>query len=90
VAANTPWDRVAREVVTATGGTIENGAASFFLLHDDPPKMAETVSQAFLGMSIQCAKCHNHPMEKWTNDQYYAFANLFSRVRTKSTARALL
>ncbi len=88
VAANTPWDKVAREVVTAAGGTIENGAASFFLLHDDPPKMAETVSQAFLGMSIQCAKCHNHPMEKWTNDQYYSFANLFSRVRTKNTPRA--
>jgi hypothetical protein len=88
VAANTPWDKVVREVVTSTGGTIENGAASFYLLHDDPPKMAETVSQAFLGMSIQCAKCHNHPMEKWTNDQYYAFANLFSRVRTKNTPRA--
>ena len=39
--------------------------------------MAETTSQAFLGMSINCAKCHNHPMEKWTNDQYYKMANLF-------------
>lgn len=88
VAANTPWDVVVRELVTASGGTIENGAAAFYLLHDDPPEMAENVSQAFLGMSIQCAKCHNHPMEKWTNDQYYAFANLFSRVRSKSTPRA--
>ncbi len=88
VAANVPWDRLAREVVTSSGGTIENGAASFFLLQDDPAKMAETVSQAFLGMSIQCAKCHNHPMEKWTNDQYYAFANLFARVRAKNTPRA--
>jgi hypothetical protein len=88
VAANAPWDRVVRELVTASGGTIENGAASFYLLHDDPTEMAETVSQAFLGMSIQCAKCHNHPMEKWTNDQYYAFANLFARVRSKSSPRA--
>jgi hypothetical protein len=88
VAANAPWDSMVRELVTATGGTIENGAASFFLLHDDPTEMAETVSQAFLGMSIQCAKCHNHPMEKWTNDQYYAFANLFARVRSKSSPRA--
>ena len=87
IAANTPWDQVARSVVTASGGTIENGAASFYLLHDDPAKQAEVVSQTFLGMSIQCAKCHNHPMEKWTNDQYYAFANLFSRVRVKSSAR---
>ncbi len=45
--------------------------------------MAENVSQAFLGLSINCAKCHNHPLEKWTNDQYYAMANLFSRVRAK-------
>ena len=45
--------------------------------------MAENVSQAFLGLSIGCAKCHNHPLEKWTNDQYYAMANLFSRVRAK-------
>src|SRR5882672_452477 len=88
VAANTPWDRFARQVVTARGGTIENGAGSFFVLQDDPTEMAETASQAFLGMSIQCARCHNHPMEKWTNDQYYAFANLFSRVRAKSGVRA--
>jgi hypothetical protein len=45
--------------------------------------MAENVSQAFLGLSIGCARCHNHPLEKWTNDQYYAFANLFARVRAK-------
>ncbi|HZE96254.1 MAG TPA: DUF1553 domain-containing protein [Planctomycetota bacterium] len=88
VAANTPWDRFARQVVTARGGTIENGAGSFFVLQDDPTEMAETASQAFLGMSIQCARCHNHPMEKWTNDQYYAFANLFARVRAKSGTRA--
>jgi hypothetical protein len=48
--------------------------------------MAETTSQAFLGMSINCARCHNHPMEKWTNDEYFAFANLFARVRAKSGA----
>ncbi len=45
--------------------------------------MAENVSQVVLSLSIGCAKCHNHPLEKWTNDQYYAFANLFSRVRAK-------
>ena len=56
----------------------------FTYLHDDPRTMAETTSQAFLGMSVQCAKCHNHPMEKWTNDQYYKLANLFARVRTKN------
>jgi len=77
-----------RDLLTATGSTLENGAGNFFVLHDEPTKLAETVSVAFLGMSINCAKCHNHPMEKWTNDQYYAFANLFSRVRQKDGATA--
>ncbi|MDB5289578.1 MAG: hypothetical protein JWL69_819 [Phycisphaerales bacterium] len=86
VADNTSWDQFARRVVTATGSTLENGAANFYLLHDDPSKSAETVSVAFLGMSVNCAKCHNHPLEKWTNNQYFAFANLFSRVRTKNAS----
>ncbi len=84
VAANTPWDVLVRKIVTAQGGTLQNGGANFYVLHDDPRLMAETVSQAFLGMSINCAKCHNHPMEKWTNKQYYQMANLFARVRTKN------
>ncbi len=84
VAANTPWDTFARKLVTAQGSTLENGAANYFVLHEDPRDMSETTSQAFLGMSINCAKCHNHPMEKWTNDQYYQMANLFARVRLKS------
>ena len=84
VAANTPWDQFARQVTTAKGSTLQNGAANFYVLHDDPRAMAETTSQAFLGMSINCAKCHNHPMEKWTNNQYYQMANLFARVRFKT------
>lgn len=83
VAANTPWDEFVRQIVTATGSTHENGAANFYALHQDPESTAETVAQAFLGLSINCAKCHNHPLEKWTNDQYYGFANMFARVRAK-------
>ena len=87
VAANTPWDQVARQVITAQGSTLENGAANFYVLHDDPMALTETTSLAFLGMSINCARCHNHPMEKWTNDQYFGMANLFARVRLKTGAR---
>ncbi len=83
VEKNTPWDQMAREIITAKGGSIENGATNFYAVHQDPETMAENVSQAFLGLSLACAKCHDHPLEKWTNDQYYAFANLFSRVRGK-------
>lgn len=83
VAANKPWDQFVREIVTAQGSSTENGATNFYSLHQDPETMSENVCQAFLGLSINCAKCHNHPLEKWTNDQYYAMANLFARVRAK-------
>ena len=83
VEKNLPWDEMARQVVTATGLSTEEGATNFYAVHQDPENMAENVSQAFLSLSINCAKCHDHPLEKWTNDQYYAFANLFSRVRAK-------
>ncbi|MFK7819540.1 MAG: DUF1549 domain-containing protein [Planctomycetaceae bacterium] len=83
VEANTPWDKLVSELVTSTGSSYENGATNFFALHQSPEDMAENTSQAFMGLSIGCAKCHNHPLEKWTNDQYYGFANLFSRVRAK-------
>ncbi|HKS37329.1 MAG TPA: DUF1553 domain-containing protein [Verrucomicrobiae bacterium] len=84
VAANTPWDLFVRRILTTQGSTLENGAGNFYVLHEDPRLMAETTTQAFLGMSVNCAKCHNHPMEKWTNEQYYRFANLFARVRAKT------
>lgn len=83
VEKNTPWDQFVREIVTAKGSSVVNGATNFYALHQTPEDMAENVSQAFMGLSIGCAKCHNHPLEKWTNDQYYSFANLFSRVRAK-------
>ena len=83
VSENRPWDQMVREILTATGDSDENGATNFYALHQSPEQMTENACQAFLGLSIGCAKCHNHPLEKWTNDQYYAMANLFSRVRAK-------
>lgn len=83
VASNTPWDEFARGVILAKGSTFENGAANFYALHQDPQDMVETTSMAFLGMSLQCAHCHDHPNEKWTNDDYYGMVSLFARVRGK-------
>ena len=83
VTANTPWDAMVREIITATGESVENGATNFYALSQSPEDMTENACQAFLGLSIGCAKCHNHPLEKWTNDQYYAMANLFARVKAK-------
>lgn len=86
VAMNTPWDLFVKRLILANGSTLENGAANFYVLHEDPLSMAETTTQAFLGMSINCARCHNHPLEKWTNDEYFGMVNLFARVRAKSGA----
>jgi hypothetical protein len=83
VQENKPWDVMVREILTATGNSLENGATNFYGINQDPETMTENACQAFLGLSIGCAKCHNHPLEKWTNDQYYAMANLFARVRAK-------
>ncbi len=80
---NTPWDEFARSIITAAGSSIENGPTNFYSLHETPEDMTENVSQAFMSLSLACAKCHNHPLEKWTNDQYYGMANIFVRVRAK-------
>ncbi len=83
VADNVPWDRFARAIVTAKGDSQVDGLANYFVLHRDPIDLTESASMAFLGLSLTCARCHNHPMEKWTQDQYYGMANLFARVGLK-------
>jgi hypothetical protein len=85
---NKPYDRFARDILTASGSTLRNGAANYFVLHKDVSDLSESTSVTFLGMSITCARCHNHPLERWTQDQYWAMANLFSRVGLKNGDRA--
>ena len=83
VADNQPWDQFARDIVTASGSTFANGGTGYFVIHKDVTDLAESTATTFLGTAIGCAKCHNHPLEKWTQDQYWAFANLFARVGLK-------
>jgi hypothetical protein len=87
VADNQPWDKFARDVLTASGSTLSDGGGNFFVLHKDVSALAEATAITFLGTGIGCAKCHNHPLEKWTQDEYWAFANLFSRVALKNGDR---
>jgi hypothetical protein len=84
VAANKPWDRMAREILTASGNTLTNGAANYYVLHKNPIDVTENVALTFMGFSITCARCHNHPLERWTQKDYYQMANLFSRVAIKN------
>jgi hypothetical protein len=85
VERNLPWNEFARQIVTAQGSTLENGAANYFVLHKDPKKLNEATTLTFLGLSIGCAQCHDHPLERWTQDDYYGMAALFARVRAKDT-----
>jgi len=87
VAANRPWDELARSVLTATGASTDNPAVGYFIVTVGEKRDAEksevvaSVAQAFLGTRIGCAECHNHPLEKYTQDDYYHFAAFFSRVK---------
>jgi Protein of unknown function (DUF1549)/Protein of unknown function (DUF1553)/Bacterial Ig-like domain (group 2) len=86
VAEDKPWNKLVTEIVTATGRTAENGAANYWVIHRDPLDTSENMAQAFLGITITCAHCHNHPLAKWTQKDYYGMANLFARVRLKTFA----
>ena len=86
VKVNKPWDRFVREIFTSSGNSRQMGALNYWALHKDPIEITENVALAFLGQRITCARCHNHPLEKWTQKQYYQMANLFSRVGVKNGA----
>jgi Protein of unknown function (DUF1549)/Protein of unknown function (DUF1553)/Bacterial Ig-like domain (group 2) len=86
-AANRPWDELAREVLTVTGKSDEHPAVGYYVVtvgEQGEPERSEvvaSVAQSFLGTRIGCAQCHNHPLEKYTQDDYYHFAAFFSRVK---------
>jgi hypothetical protein len=84
VETNAPWNKFVRDILTARGDTLDNGAANYYLIHKNPIERAEATTKTFMGLSLTCARCHNHPLEKWTQNDYYGFANLFSRVELKS------
>ena len=84
VANDKPWNEFATEMITANGNTLKNGAANYWVIHRDPLDIAENMAQAFMGINISCAHCHNHPLAKWTQKDYYGMANLFARVRLKT------
>ncbi len=83
VNTNMPWDRFATEIIVSAGDTYKNGPANFYKAASSPEERAEALSQVFLGVRISCAKCHNHPYDRWTQNQYYQMAAFFSRVSSK-------
>jgi hypothetical protein len=83
IASNTPLDQVVRDVITADGSTFSNPPANYYRIAREPTALAETTAQLFFGIRMQCAKCHNHPFERWTQDDYYSFAAFFARVKQR-------
>jgi hypothetical protein len=83
LARNAPLDEMARKIVGGLGSTWKNPPASFYRTNRDPMTAAESVSQVFLGYRMQCARCHNHPFDVWTQDDYFGLAAFFSNIARK-------
>jgi Protein of unknown function (DUF1549)/Protein of unknown function (DUF1553) len=80
---NTPMDQMVQELLGANGGTFKNPSTNFYQSTNITLEMTENVAQVFMGMRIQCAQCHNHPFDRWTQDDYYGFAAFFSQIGRK-------
>ncbi len=83
IAEGRPLDQFVRELVLARGSTYTNPPANFYRANRDPVARAEAAAQLFLGVRLQCAKCHNHPFDRWTQHDYYRWAGFFARVKYK-------
>src|SRR3984885_12798986 len=80
VAANKPYDKMVRELLTGRGSVYDVPAANYFRTTRDPKPTMEKTTQVFLGVRMVCAQCHDHPFERWTQNQYYQMAAFFSAV----------
>jgi hypothetical protein len=80
---NKHFDRFVRELITAKGSTFSNGPANYYRIANNPQDLTEATAQLFLGVRLQCAKCHHHPYEPLSQADYYSFAAFFARVGTK-------
>lgn len=83
VASDRPYDQFARELMTASGSTLENPAANYFRIAREPKLVMENMTQVFLGTRFNCNQCHDHPFERWTQRQYYDLAAWFADVGRK-------
>ncbi len=83
IAADVPLDAMVRQIITGIGSTYQNPPASFYRTNRDPTAAAEGVAQVFLGIRIQCARCHNHPFDVWTQSDYYGLSAFFANLGRK-------
>ena len=84
--ANKPYDQMVRELLAATGTVIANPPVAWYKRVKEPKQQLEDVAQLFLGVRMQCAQCHHHPFERWSQDDYYSLAAFFTQVGRKPSA----
>lgn len=80
IATNKPYDKMVRELITSRGSSYEDPAANYFRTTREPKPTMEKTTQVFLGVRMVCAQCHDHPFERWTQNQYFEMAAFFSAV----------
>ena len=85
--SNKPYDQLVRELLGATGTVISNPPVAWYKRVKEPKEQLEDVAQLFLGVRMQCAQCHHHPFERWSQDDYYALAAFFSQVGRKPSPK---
>jgi hypothetical protein len=83
VVENKPYNKFVHEVLTATGSTYQNGPTNYYRIERQPSGRAETTAQVFLGIRLSCARCHKHPFDEWTTDDYWNFAAFTGKVNTR-------
>ncbi len=83
IANNVSMDVMVQELLGASGGTFANAATNYYQNETNTLKVSENIAQVFMGMRTQCAQCHNHPFDRWTMDDYYAFAAFFAQIGRK-------
>jgi hypothetical protein len=87
VASNLPLDEFARRLLTARGGCVDDPASAYFAISKDTNDTVERATEVFCGVRMLCARCHAHPMENWTQADYYGLASFFTQVSVRPDGR---
>ncbi len=87
VAANVPLDEMTRQLLVGRGGSADDPTGAYFLISKDTNETLERVAQVFVGVRMLCARCHTHPMENWTQEDYYGLSSFFNQVTAKADPR---
>lgn len=88
VSSNMPLDEFARRILTSRGGAVDDPASAFFAISKDTNDTLERTTQVFCGVRMLCARCHTHPLENWTQADYYGLASFFSQVSIRPDPRS--